>query len=43
MGPEDGRIWLQTLSKPLAQIKNIEPVKAGTGQGAFVVVRARSS
>ena len=37
------RIWLQTLSKPLAQIKNIEPVKAGTGQGAFVVVRARSS
>jgi SAM-dependent methyltransferase len=35
------RIWLQTLSKPLAQIKNIVPVKAGTGQGAFVIVRAR--
>jgi hypothetical protein len=37
------RIWLETLSKPLAQIKNIEPVKAGTDQGAFVVVRAHSS
>jgi len=37
------RIWLQTLSRPLAQIKSIEPVEPGTGQGAFVVVRARSS
>jgi SAM-dependent methyltransferase len=36
------RTWLQTLSKPLAQIKCIEPVKVGTGQGAFVVVRGRS-
>jgi SAM-dependent methyltransferase len=37
------RTWLQTLSRPLAQIKSIEPVEPGTGQGAFVVVRARSS
>ena len=36
----DERIWLQTLSKPLAQIKNIEPAKPGTGEGSFVVVRA---
>lgn len=39
----DGRIWLQTLAKPLAQIKSIEPVRPGTGHGAFVVVRAHSS
>jgi SAM-dependent methyltransferase len=36
------RIWLQTLSKPLAQIRSIEPVAPGTGQGAFVVVRAHA-
>jgi SAM-dependent methyltransferase len=36
------RIWLQTLSKPLAHIKSIKPVKPGTGQGAFVVVGAHS-
>lgn len=34
--------WLQTLSKPLAQIEEIEPVRPGTGHGAFVVVRAHS-
>jgi len=36
------RTWLQTLSRPLAQIKSIEPVEPGTGQGAFVVVRAHA-
>jgi len=38
----DERIWLQTLSKPLGTITSIEPVKPGTGRGAFVVVRAHS-
>ena len=38
----DERIWLQTLSKPLGMITSIEPVKPGTGRGAFVVVRAHS-
>jgi hypothetical protein len=28
------------LFRPLAEIKEIEPVLAGTGQGAFVVVQA---
>ena len=38
----DERIWLQTLSKRLAQVESSEPVKPGTGQGAFIVVRAHS-
>lgn len=37
------RNWVQTLSRPLAQVRNIEPVRPGTGHGAFLVVRARTS
>jgi ubiquinone/menaquinone biosynthesis C-methylase UbiE len=33
-------IWVQTLSKPLDQTHDIEPLHAGYGQGAFVVVKA---
>jgi len=32
--------WLQTLTTPLQNIRDIEPVRTGYGQGAFVVVRA---
>lgn len=35
------RVWLQTLSVPLSQVRDIEPVSAGTGRGAFLVIRAR--
>jgi SAM-dependent methyltransferase len=35
-----GPIWAQTLSKPLAEIREIEPLRADRGQGAFVVVKA---
>jgi SAM-dependent methyltransferase len=34
------RTWGQTLSRPLAEIADIEPVRPGTGDGAFVVVMA---
>jgi len=33
-------VWVQTLSRSLAKTHEIEPVCAGYGQGAFVVVRA---
>lgn len=33
--------WGQTLFRPLADISDIEPVRPGTGSGAFVVVVAR--
>ena len=33
-------VWVQTLSKPLEEIREIESLHAGYGQGAFVVVRA---
>lgn len=33
-------VWVQTLSTPLAQIRDIEPVLPGTGRGAFLAVRA---
>lgn len=33
--------WVQTLSKTLEETREIEPVRSGYGQGAFVVVRAR--
>jgi SAM-dependent methyltransferase len=33
-------VWAQTLSRPLAEIREIEPLRAGRGQGAFVVVKA---
>ena len=32
--------WGQTVSKPLIEIQEIEPFRAGRGQGAFVVVKA---
>ena len=32
--------WVQTLSKPLQENDEIEAVRAGRGQGAFVVVKA---
>jgi SAM-dependent methyltransferase len=34
------RAWGQTLFRPLAEIDEIEPVRPGTGKGAFVVVAA---
>ena len=34
-------VWVQTLSKTLEETDDIEPVCAGYGQGAFVVVGAR--
>jgi SAM-dependent methyltransferase len=36
-------VWVQTLSTPLSEIHDIEPISAGTGRGAFVVVRAQAS
>jgi SAM-dependent methyltransferase len=33
-------VWAQTLSRPLAEIRAIEPMRAGRGQGSFVVVKA---
>ena len=36
-----GASWVQTLRTPLAQIKAVEGVSAGTGKGAFLVVRAQ--
>jgi ubiquinone/menaquinone biosynthesis C-methylase UbiE len=34
------RAWGQTLFRPLAEIEEIEPLRPGTGKGAFVVVVA---
>jgi SAM-dependent methyltransferase len=34
------RAWGQTLFRPLGEIREIEPVRPGTGKGAFVVVTA---
>ena len=36
-------IWVQTLSKSLEQTRDVEPVHAGHGRGAFVVVKASRS
>ena len=33
--------WLQTLTTPLAQLRDVDPISPGTGRGAFLVVRAR--
>jgi SAM-dependent methyltransferase len=33
-------VWVQTLSKTLDETNEIEPLRTGYGQGAFVVVRA---
>ena len=34
--------WAQTLTRPLAETADIEPLRPGRGRGAFVVVSARS-
>jgi SAM-dependent methyltransferase len=34
-------VWVQTLSKPLGEIHEVEPLRSGRGEGAFVVVKAR--
>lgn len=36
-------VWVQTLSAPLSEIHQIEPIRTGTGQGAFLAVRAQNS
>jgi ubiquinone/menaquinone biosynthesis C-methylase UbiE len=33
-------VWVQTLSKSLEETREIEPLRVGFGQGAFVVVKA---
>ena len=33
-------VWVQTLSKTLDETREIEPLRAGYGQGAFVVIKA---
>lgn len=33
-------VWVQTLSRMLEETREIEPLRAGYGQGAFVVVKA---
>ena len=33
-------VWVQTLSKMLDETREIEPLRTGFGQGAFVVVKA---
>lgn len=35
-------VWAQTLSRPLNDIHDIEPVSPGRGRGAFLAVRARA-
>jgi SAM-dependent methyltransferase len=35
--------WVQTLSKSLEDIREIEPLNSGYGRGAFVVVKAHRS
>lgn len=36
-------VWVQTVSAPLSEIHEIEPVRPGTGRGAFLVVGAQAS
>lgn len=36
-------LWAQTLFTPLEEARQIEPVRGGRGQGAFVLVRASRS
>jgi hypothetical protein len=33
-------VWAQTLCRPLPEIREIQPMRAGRGQGSFVVVKA---
>jgi SAM-dependent methyltransferase len=35
-------VWVQTLSKTLDETDEIEPLRVGYGQGAFVVIKAKS-
>jgi ubiquinone/menaquinone biosynthesis C-methylase UbiE len=35
--------WVQTLSKQMSEIQEIEPLRSGHGNGAFVVVRAKKT
>jgi SAM-dependent methyltransferase len=37
------QVWLQTLSQPLSQIRDPEPVQPGRGRGAFLAVLATRS
>jgi hypothetical protein len=37
------QVWVQTLFRPLSQIREPESVRSGSGSGAFVVVRATRS
>lgn len=37
------QVWVQTLSRPLNKIREPEPVQPGSGQGAFLAVRATKS
>ncbi len=34
------RSWLQTVFRPLSHVREIEPLRPGTGRGGFVAVRA---
>jgi ubiquinone/menaquinone biosynthesis C-methylase UbiE len=34
------QVWIQTLFRPLSQIREPEPVRPGSGSGSFLVVRA---
>jgi SAM-dependent methyltransferase len=36
-------VWVQTLTKSLTETREIEALRSGYGQGAFVVVRAKRS
>ena len=36
-------VWVQTLSQPLDEVVEIEPIKSGHGSSLFVVVRAERS
>ena len=36
-----GLSWMQTLTTPLAELREIDPISPGTGRGAFLVVSAR--
>jgi SAM-dependent methyltransferase len=36
-------VWVQTLSLPPSEMREIEPVRAGNDRGAFLVVRAQTS
>lgn len=37
------QVWGQTLSRPLVEIREIEPLHAGRGSDAFVLVKGMAS